>query len=91
MTRDEVKTNELLDYYRSQVKQPHARDKPPPGFWIKERASDFVWGLLSDGDLIPKGKEDDYDDTVRACWDHYDDLHSTGRRDKAPHKQSQRE
>lgn len=75
MTRDEIKTIELLEYYRSQVNPLHARDRPPAGFWVKEGKKGFVWGTLVDGDLIPRGKEDDYEAAVRASWDHHDKLH----------------
>lgn len=79
--RDLLKTVELLDYYRSQVTQTNgSRSRPPAGFWIKEGKSGYVWGMLSDGDLIPKGKAADYESTVEACWAHYDKLHEGAKR-----------
>lgn len=75
MDRDTRKTIELLDYYRSQVNHPIDRSRPPAGFWVREGKKGFVWGLLSDGDLVPAGKSDDYEAAVQGCWRHYDDLH----------------
>ena len=74
--RDLIKTVELMDYYRSLVSsEAKERSRPPAGYWAKEGQKGFVWGLLSDGDLIPKGKASDYDATVAASWAHYDTLH----------------
>jgi hypothetical protein len=70
--RNLMETVELLDYYRSQVNHKIDRCRPPAGYWIKGA----VWGLLSDGDLMPKGKEGVYEEAVKACWAHYDKLHN---------------
>lgn len=75
MTRDEVRTIELLDYYRSQVNHVIDRSRPPAGYWIRRTDRAAVWGMLSDGDLIPKGKTDVYEEALEACWAHYDKLH----------------